>query len=339
MDSGQTATRLDKLQKIGGIGNWELDLATGKAVWSEGACRIFGLEPTNNIISQSEWVTFIHPADREMVVHAFKRSLATQQNYEVQYRIIRPDGSLRHAYAHVEFIITDGKPTGLYGILNDITEIVLLKNELLKSGSNLQLMMDLIPVSIYARDADGYYIFANHIFLKHYGITYEDLKGKHLRDFVRSEEEYNILLAQDQAVLTGNEKLFISEFRQANVDGKLKIWQIIKVPFTPEGHTQCAVLGIAEDITERRLNEERLEEIARTLAERNKTLEQYSFMVSHDLRGPLSTLMGMAELIRDFPLSQEDLAIFLQGARASLENIDSIVKKMNEVLAAGKQCK
>ena len=115
MDSGQTATRLDKLQKIGGIGNWELDLATGKAVWSEGACRIFGLEPTNNIISQSEWVTFVHPADREMVVQAFKRSLATPQNYEVQYRIIRPDGSLRHVYAHVEFIITDGKPTGLYG--------------------------------------------------------------------------------------------------------------------------------------------------------------------------------------------------------------------------------
>lgn len=328
---------MDRLQKVGNLGNWELDLTTGKAIWSDEACRIYGLDPKENVVTLSQWESFIHPDDIERMHKTFEAASRKGSNYEIQYRIIRADKSERHIYAHVEFELDDKQqPTGLYGIVNDITELVLLKNELLKSEGNIRLMMDLIPVSVYARDANGNYLFANHVFLNHYGITYEQLKGKHLRDFVRSEEEYRVLLAQDQAVLASNARLYVPDFRQTDHNGRLRIWKIIKVPFMPEGFTTNAVLGIAEDITEQTLREEDLRRFADTLAARNRSLEQYSFMVSHDLRGPLSTLMGIADLLKTATLSQEDLAIFFAGIECTLNKMDDIVRKMNKVLEEGK---
>ncbi len=330
MDAETINARMNRLQRAGNIGSWDLDLRTGKAVWSEEACRIYGLDPNENIVALADWEALIHPDDINRMHDA--------KNYEIQYRIVRRDSSERYIYAHVEFEMDEQKqPIGLHGIVNDITELILLKNELLKSEGNIRLMMDLIPVSVYARDANGYYLFANHVFLDHYGITYEQLKGKHMRDFVRSEEEYQVLLAQDQAVLASNARLYVPEFRQTDHNGKLTIWKIIKVPFLPEGHTVTAVLGIAEDITEQRLREEDLQQVAATLAARNRALEEYSFMVSHDLRGPLSTLMGMGELIKNIRLSQEDLAVFFEGIECTLGKLDSIVRKMNETLAEAKQ--
>lgn len=338
MDAETINARMNRLQKAGNIGSWDLDLGTGNAVWSEEACRIYGLNPEENIINLAEWEAFIHPDDIARMHDAFNRASQQHSNYEIQYRIVRRDGSERYIYAHVEFEVDEQRqPTGLHGIVNDITELILLKNKLLRSEGNIRLMMDLIPVSVYARDANGYYLFANHVFLNHYGITYEQLKGKHLRDFARSEEEYRVLLAQDQAVLASKTRLYVPEFRQTDHNGKLKIWKIIKVPFMPEGHTTMAVLGIAEDITEQQLREEDLRQFAETLAARNRALEQYSFMVSHDLRGPLSTLMGMAELIKSIQLSQDDLNVFFEGIACTLNKLDDIVRKMNGVLAETKQ--
>jgi PAS domain S-box-containing protein len=337
MDTDTINARMNRLQKAGNIGNWEVDLKTGKATWSEEACRIYGVQPEEHIVSLDAWEKFIHPEDVVRMHEAFHQARLNKKSYEIQYRIVRRDNSERYIYAHVEIELDEEQqPVALYGIVNDITELILLKNELLKSEGNMRLMMDLIPVSVYARDANGYYLFANHVFLNHYGITYEQLKGKHLRDFVRSEEEYRILLAQDQAVLASNTRLYVPEFRQTDHNGRLTIWKIIKVPFMPEGHTTMAVLGIAEDITEQQLREEDLRKVADTLAARNRALEQYSFMVSHDLRGPLSTLMGMSNLIKNMKLSQDDLNVFFEGIDCTLGKLDDIVRKMNEVLAESK---
>lgn len=330
---GNRISRHDLLEQIAGIGNWELDFAAGTAVWSEEACRIYGVDPTENILKYEVWESFVHPEDLDKVKAAYELSKNTLTPYDVQHRIILRDGRMRHIFSHVEYVFNDEqRPVGLYGVAHDISDIMDLKNELLKSESNVRMMMDLIPVSVYARDVDGYYIFGNHVFLKHYGITYEQLKGKHLRDYVRSEEEYKTLKAQDDLVLNSDEKLFVSEFRQTDYKGDVKVWRIIKVPFTPEGQERRAILGIAEDITERKLYEENLQQLANSLAARNKSLEQYSQMVSHELRGPLATLMGMSDMVKNIKLSQEEVMMFFDGIEASLAKLETIVRKMNSIL-------
>ncbi len=325
--------QIKRLLKFGHIGSWDLDLVSGRLEWSDEACRICGVDPGNNVHDYKVWEALIHPEDLGKAHAAYERSKTGFQNYELEHRIVLPNGAVRTIFLHVEYVFDEQRqPIGLSGVIHDLTDMVSLKNELLQSAQNIRLMMDLIPISIYARDAEGYYIFANHVFLKHYGITYDELQGKHLRDFVRSDAEFEILWEQDQTVLRTNERLFVPDFRQTDHAGNLKVWRIIKVPFTPEGSANKAVLGVAEDITEHAIYQDNLRRVADALADRNRSLEQYSQMVSHELRGPIATLMGVAEVVNTIKLTQDEVVFFCQGIQSALAKLDHVIRKMNDIL-------
>ena len=336
----ETISRLNKTQKIAKIGSWENDFLSGNTVFSDEACRIYGLPKENNIHKFDDWLSFIHPCDIEMVKTNFNEANKNNSNFNFYHRIITKQGAVLHIYSQIEYLFDDnGSPKGLYGIAHDITDLITIRSNLMQSETNIRLIMDIIPLSIYARDANGNYIFANHVFLKHYGITQKDLINKNLRDFVRSEEEYKELHRQDQLVLNSNERLIVSEFKQTDFEGVLKTWRIIKVPFTPKGHDKKAILGIAEDITDRKTYEDSLVNLTKSLSDRNKELELFSFMVSHDLRGPLATLMGIKDLIDNVRLDQEEIANFLGGTKSALTKLDLIIRDLNDIFEVRKNNK
>lgn len=329
-----TLRRMNQAQRLARFGSWELDLSTGISVWSEEACRIHGLEVTNNVHNYDDWEAMVHPDDLISVRGSLEVIRNNQTSVTFDCRIVRPDGEIRNIHCIVECeYAPDNSLAGIYGVTQDVTESLKDRNDLNATEVNFQLMLDLIPLSIYARQVNGDYIFGNHIFLEHYGITVDELRGKNLRDFVRSEAEYRELSAQDQLVLSSGKKLVVSDFRQKDHHGIEKIWRIIKIPYLPKGQNEHAVLGIAEDITTQKQKEESILQMSEVILERNKELEQFSMMVSHDLRGPLSTLMGVSEVIDGVHLTQDDLAVFIGGIRTALTRLDDIVRRLNDITA------
>ena len=109
-----------------------------------------------------------------------------------------------------------------------------------------------------------------------------------------------------------------------------------KAPFTPRGQNKKAVAGVDENITAGKKQEEELSRLSNTLSARNKDFERFSFMVSHDLRGPLSTLMGISEVIDHIKLNQEDLCLVINGVKESLLKIDEIIRVLNDITAGVK---
>ncbi len=325
-------SRIKKAQRIAHFGDWELDLATGSAIWSEEACSIYGLHADDNRHTYAVWESFIHPEDIDEVRAKIAASQKDHSDYNFQHRIIRRDGSVRQIHSHVTFESdAAGKPVSLYGVAHDITDSTKARHELSQAEDNLRLILDLIPLSIYARQQNGDYIFGNHIFLKHYGITTDELEGKNLKDFVNTQEELDELISQDKLVLASGKKLVVSEFRQKNHEGMMTCWKITKIPFVPKGQTQKAVLGIAEDITLMKKREEDLLEMSLSIASRNKDLERFSMMVSHDLRGPVATLLGATKMIDEIKLTQEELSLFAAGIKNSLNKLDDIIRVLNDV--------
>ena len=65
---------LAEAQKMAHIGNWDWDIATDKAYWSDEMYRIFGRDPQEVAPSYNEFLNYIHPDDRDYVDNAFKRS-------------------------------------------------------------------------------------------------------------------------------------------------------------------------------------------------------------------------------------------------------------------------
>ena len=107
--------------RVGGIGSWSHDLRTGRVVWSEGTCVLFGVTPNEFAGTFEHFMSFILPEDRSRVDTPDSRISAVLR--ELEYRIRRADGAVRWIYerGQTEFDPT-GTPLRRVGIAMDITE-------------------------------------------------------------------------------------------------------------------------------------------------------------------------------------------------------------------------
>ena len=85
------------------------------------------------------------------------------------------------------------------------------------------------------------------------------------------------------------------------------------------------------DITKIKSMEVEREKIISDLMQRNRDLEQFSYIVSHNIRSPLATLLGFSALLKN-NVSDEDKAIILQGMQDSASKLDNTIKDVNEIL-------
>ena len=120
---------LERSQSSAHVGSWEVDL-TGDGwsrpegvKWSAETFRIFGYERGSLEPNEAAFVDRIHPDDRDLMRSRADRFIKRAEPYESEYRIVRPDGSVRVLHSWVDFE-TDaaGKPIRAIGTLQDITE-------------------------------------------------------------------------------------------------------------------------------------------------------------------------------------------------------------------------
>ncbi len=91
------------------------------------------------------------------------------------------------------------------------------------------------------------------------------------------------------------------------------------------------VVGTNCDITEKKLMEQEREKIAADLMQRNKDLEQFAYIISHNLRSPVSNIMGLAEELKD-DLDTESRTLFLTELSQSVAKLDMVIKDLNYIL-------
>ena len=120
-DQNSDAELLAESLRVGGIGSWSHDLRTGRVVWSEATCILFGVSPNEFAGTFEQFSSFVLPEDRSRVDIGDSRGSGSLR--ELEYRIRRPDGALRWIYerGQTEFDST-GTPLRRVGIAMDITE-------------------------------------------------------------------------------------------------------------------------------------------------------------------------------------------------------------------------
>jgi PAS domain S-box-containing protein len=114
--------RLVEAEHFGHMGNWELDLVTDKALWSEEVHRIFGSDPSQEY--GREFLSTIVPANDWPALDAsFQSAIDNGTLHEMEHRIKRGDGEERWVYCKGERKLDEsGQPSKLIGIVQDITE-------------------------------------------------------------------------------------------------------------------------------------------------------------------------------------------------------------------------
>lgn len=114
----KTEYGLKQAQNLTYCVNWEIDLHTGKAAWSDSIIKVLGFIPD----TVDAFAKRIHPNDMEFVVKAGK-DLFEGKPYKIEYRVIRPDGNVRTIYEEAELVTNEAyRPEKMYGTFIDITD-------------------------------------------------------------------------------------------------------------------------------------------------------------------------------------------------------------------------
>ncbi len=120
---GESERRLEEAQRISHVGYWERDLATNRYTWSDENYRIFGLRPQECILTFDDVQKLLHPADREMRAAAVAEALRGGRRYDVEYRVVRPDGDVRFVRSEGDVVRDEaGRLLRVFGTVQDITE-------------------------------------------------------------------------------------------------------------------------------------------------------------------------------------------------------------------------
>jgi PAS domain S-box-containing protein len=110
-------------QELGKTGSWARRISTEEMYWSEEVFRIFGLDPKSTIASRAAAVQLLHPDDRERADRAIDDAVRDKRNYEMDVRVVRPDGSIRHVYMRGQPVFDQtGATDEFIGVVMDITE-------------------------------------------------------------------------------------------------------------------------------------------------------------------------------------------------------------------------
>jgi PAS domain S-box-containing protein len=113
---------LTEAQQISHTGSWRWNAGTGGLHWSAEYFRIFGFDPATTQPSYAGFLAQIHPEDRPMLEQAHAQAIRERSRYQLEYRIILPDGSVRHLQSVGQPDITESGELEFVGTVMDITE-------------------------------------------------------------------------------------------------------------------------------------------------------------------------------------------------------------------------
>ena len=165
---------LAEAQEMAHIGNWEWDIVTDKAYWSEEIYRIFRRDPQELAPPYNEYLSYVHPDDRDYVDSALKEALKGK-THSTEYRIVLANGEERAVHMQSEAIFDEkNTPIRVKGIIQDVTERK-------RAEENIQTLASIVESShdaISTLSLDGIITSWNKGAEQIYGYSIGEILGK-----------------------------------------------------------------------------------------------------------------------------------------------------------------
>ena len=126
-----SAHNLSEAERIAHLGNWQWEATTGHLKFSDEARRIFGIEPADSELDYNHFLRRVHIDDRDSVDQTIRAAVDKSLQYDLGFRIVRPDGTQRFIQLHAEIERDDaGRMLRMLGSLQDMTDLKHVQEEL-----------------------------------------------------------------------------------------------------------------------------------------------------------------------------------------------------------------
>ena len=250
----ESERRLEGAQRVARVGWWERDYATGHVSLSDEACRIFGVQPVDLPHWHGRWVNLIDPEDREKTAEASDIALAGGARYDVEYRVVRPDGTVRVVHSQGDVTRDEsGRPIRQFGVMQDITELRRAEDDLRASEARFRTFVDRATDAFFLLDEQLTVVDVNRQACESLGWSREELIGMHPLDFDAALDEPSIARLAERA---GAGETITFDTRHRRKDGTVFPVEIRTGMFQQGGRR--LYLALARDISERKRAEAEL---------------------------------------------------------------------------------
>src|ERR1700694_5744176 len=295
---------LAEAEKLTHTGTWVWDPRTEKVLYcSEEMYRIFGLDPRESLPTRENFRQRIHPEDRDWVKKRLERSLRERVDAFAEYRVLLPDGTVRHINAAGHPVLDeDGELIEFVGTAVDVTERKRAKLERRRLASLVEQAADLMAI---ADLSGGTPIYLNKAGLKMVGFeSWEEARARRGIHYMFPEDRQFVSEVLWPTVLEKGSWSGEMRFRHFKTGDPIPVLYSAFRIDDPETGLPVNVGNVCRDITDRKRAEEKLRDSEQRLLDaqmelarvtRVTTLGELTASIAHEVNQPLAAVVANAE--------------------------------------------
>ena len=302
---------------------------------------ILGYTPEEWTENPELWLSLLHPDDRERAAAADRAHYEQGMALDIEVRVFTRGGELRWLRDQAVMISdADGTPRYSQGILLDVTERRAAEQQVREAEERYRAIVEHVPAAIYLDVAD------RSMRTVYISPQIEAITGLSPQEWIADPEAWLKIVPEDRedveqsylrAIADGEP--WKAEYRMLTRDGRT-IWVHDETTFLHDEEGNPTYLqGVLMDITERKLAEHALresEQREREAAERLRALDEmkntFLAAVSHELRSPLTSILGLSITLERQPeMDAADRIDLLERLSANARKLDRLLKDLLDI--------
>ncbi|WFB63229.1 PAS domain-containing protein [Sphingobacterium sp. WM] len=318
--------RLQNAQRIAKLGYWYRPIDTQISVWSEETYNIYERSSSNFLPTMENLKQTFLPDDRYLIEKKPELLLSPNVARGFEHRIITPSGRIKWVRQEVLLVTKDdGTPVKVEGTIQDITERKTYEERLNISYEIFRLAMLASNEMIWHVD-----LSVNTFTMGKGG--QQPLEPENSEEFTIANSWFSTILPNDRQKVWDSlwkviddkyKSSWSAEYRRVSADGCLHHYEDRCQVLRDDEGNAIQLVGAALDVTTSRMHLEMIEE-------QNRLLREIAWAQSHELRAPLTRLLGLAEVSLQYGGGGLSQVRIMELIKESAEELDIIIRSMTE---------
>lgn len=293
--------------------------------------RISGF-PSAQVLGRSIF-ELLHPADLQIATRFLKQAiLKPALSIPTSYRIQQKKGGFIWVEGTITNFLHDENIKSLIIDYRNITERKISEERLQKSEANLRTIFDNTNVSYVLADKNFRILSFNsssvYTYSKEFGVNIKE--GESLLGYL-PEDRRKATEERFRKALRGEKVSYEMSFLQPS--GNTTWYNVNMFAVRDEIYNLLGFIISSENITERKNIELERNKMLSDIVQHNKDLEQFAYIISHNLRSPVANILGLSALMENSP--DMDKASFdkcMTGLTLSVKKLDEVIVDLNYIL-------